>query len=88
LDTTSLPTGNAYGLSVEMEDYIFQSRYFDLAGINTAVDPYVITVEMVPVPKAESPDVVYDTPVVLNNIFFETGFLPMQKKTVGRQSTI
>lgn len=70
---TSLPTGNAYGLSVEMEDYIFQSRYFDLAGINTAVDPYVITVEMVPVPKAESPDVVYDTPVVLNNIFFETG---------------
>lgn len=70
---TSLPTGRSYGLSVEMDDYIFQSRYFDLAGINTAVDPYEITVEMVPVPKAESPDVVYDTPVVLNNIFFETG---------------
>ncbi|MDG1717186.1 MAG: OmpA family protein, partial [Saprospiraceae bacterium] len=70
---TSLPTGRSYGLSVEMEDYIFQSRYFDLAGINNALDPYVITVEMVPVPKAESPDIVYDTPVVLNNIFFETG---------------
>ena len=70
---TSLPTGKSYGLSVEMDDYIFQSRYFDLAGINTAVDPYVITVEMVPVPMAESPDVVYDTPVILNNIFFETG---------------
>lgn len=70
---TSLPTGKSYGLSVEMDDYIFQSRYFDLVGINTAVDPYEITIEMVPVPKAESPDVVYDTPVVLNNIFFETG---------------
>jgi len=56
-----------------MEDYIFQSRYFDLAGINNALDPYVITVEMVPVPKAESPDIVYDTPIVLNNIFFEIG---------------
>ncbi|MDC1308503.1 OmpA family protein [Saprospiraceae bacterium] len=70
---TSLPTGRSYGLSVEMEDYIFQSRYFDLAGINNALDPYVITVEMVPVPKAESPDIVYDTPIVLNNIFFEIG---------------
>ena len=70
---TSLPTGRSYGLSVEMEDYIFQSRYFDLAGINNALDPYVITVEMVPIPKAESPDIVYDTPVVLNNIFFEIG---------------
>lgn len=69
---TSLPTGKSYGLSVEMDDYIFQSRYFDLAGINTALDPYIITVEMVPVPKAESPDIVFDTPVVLNNIFFET----------------
>lgn len=70
---TSLPTGRSYGLSIEMDDYIFQSRFFDLVGINTAVDPYEITIEMVPVPKAESPDIVYDTPVILNNIFFETG---------------
>ncbi len=70
---TSLPTGNSYGLSVEMEGYIFQSRYFDLSGSNSAVDPFVITIKMVPIPKAESPDVIYDTPVVLNNIFFETG---------------
>lgn len=70
---TSLPTGKSYGLSVEMEGYIFQSRYFDLIGNNTAVDPFVISVEMMPIPKAESPDIVFDTPVVLNNIFFETG---------------
>ena len=70
---TSLPTGKSYGLSVEMEGYIFQSRYFDLRGNNTAVDPFVISVEMMPIPKAESPDIVFDTPVVLNNIFFETG---------------
>ncbi len=70
---TSLPTGKKYGLSVEMDGYIFQSRFFDLAGISTAVDPYQVTVEMVPIPKAESPNVIYDTPVILNNIFFETG---------------
>ena len=70
---TSLPTGKSYGLSVEMENYIFQSRFFDLAGINTVLDPFEIVVEMVPIPKAESSSVIYDTPVVLNNIFFETG---------------
>lgn len=70
---TSLPAGKKYGLSVEMENYIFQSRYFDLEGNSTAVDPFQITVEMVPIPKEESPNIVYDTPVVLNNIFFETG---------------
>lgn len=70
---TSLPTGRKYGLSVEMDDYIFQSRFFDLAGINNALDPYIITIDMVPIPQEESPDIIYDTPVVLNNIFFETG---------------
>ena len=70
---TSLPKGKSYGLSIEMEDYIFQSRYFDLTGFNSALDPFIITIEMVPIPKAESPDIVYDTPVILNNIFFETG---------------
>lgn len=80
---TSLPTGKSYSLSVEMEGYIFQSRFFDLAGIHTAVDPYVITVEMMPIPKAESPDLVYDTPVVLNNIFFETGSAKLKEVSMN-----
>lgn len=71
--TTSLPVGKSYALAVEHEGYVFQSRYFDLIEVKDKLTPYELVVEMVPVPKKETPAKVYDKPVVLNNIFFETG---------------
>lgn len=70
---TSLPAGQSYGLAVEREAYVFQSRYFDLVDPSDKLTPYDLKIEMIPLPKTDTPEVVFDKPVVLNNIFFETG---------------
>lgn len=71
--TTTLPVGDSYALSIENDGYLFQSRFFDLDTVASAIAPYILTIEMVPVPAAVTSDIVYNIPVVLNNIFFETG---------------
>lgn len=70
---TSLPTGHSYSLSIEADGYLFQSRHFNLSEAKDKLDPFILKVEMIPVPVADTPDLVYDTPVALNNIFFKVG---------------
>ena len=71
---TSLPTNYSYAFFVEKEGYVLHSGKFSLEGIQNVTDPFILEIQMQPIPKTDdksSPET-YD-PMVLSNIFFETG---------------
>jgi len=72
--TTSLPTNTDYAFFVEKEGYILYSGNFSLEGIQDVTDPFVLEIQLskVPVVEEETPKVELK-PIVLNNIFFESG---------------
>ncbi|NNF34863.1 MAG: OmpA family protein [Saprospiraceae bacterium] len=71
----ALVTGNNYGLTIEKDGYLFYSRNFRLDTIATAIDPILIKASLLPLEKEE---VEIEKPIVLNNIFFESGSAILQ----------
>lgn len=71
---TSLPTNLDYAFFVEKEGYLLYSGNFSLEGIQDVTDPFVLEIQLTPVPKIEEKDLgIRIEPIVLNNIFFESG---------------
>ncbi|MEE9439541.1 MAG: OmpA family protein [Saprospiraceae bacterium] len=72
---TSLPTDADYAFFVEKEGYFLYSENFKLTGITNAVNPYILKIEMTKIPSKESTNtpITKTEPIVLNNIFFESG---------------
>jgi outer membrane protein OmpA-like peptidoglycan-associated protein len=71
---TSLPTNMDYAFFVEKEGYILYSGNFSLEGIQDVSDPFVLQIRLTPIPVIEDSitKVEYE-PIILNNIFFESG---------------
>ena len=72
----TLPLGTSYAWAVDHPGYIFYSNHFDLDSVYGQMDPFVfdIGLTMVPdAPSASDPDISEPKPIVLQNIFFETG---------------
>jgi outer membrane protein OmpA-like peptidoglycan-associated protein len=69
----SLPTNQSYALFIKMSGYIHHSENFNLQGIQDAVNPYIIDIQLTKANKAESNNQAKAEPIVLNNIFFESG---------------
>lgn len=71
---TSLPTNFDYAFFVEMKGYALYSGNFSLEGIQNVTEPYVLEILMQPIPNITNENnTVEIEPIVLNNIFFETG---------------
>lgn len=71
---TSLPTNKDYAFFVEKEGYILYSGNFSLEGIQDVADPFILEIKLTPVPKIEETITkVESKPIILNNIFFESG---------------
>jgi outer membrane protein OmpA-like peptidoglycan-associated protein len=69
----SLPTNQSYALFIKMSGYIHHSENFNLQGIQDALNPYIIDIQLTKANKAESNNQAKAEPIVLNNIFFESG---------------
>ncbi len=71
---TSLPTNMDYAFFVEKEGYLLYSGNFSLKGIQDVTDPFVLEIKLTAIPKVEEQitKVEYE-PIILNNIFFESG---------------
>ncbi|MDF1697076.1 MAG: OmpA family protein [Saprospiraceae bacterium] len=78
---SSLPTNFNYAFFVEKEGYLLYSESFRLEGIQYATDPYILKIELFPVPKATSSNLNIAKPIVLNNIFFESGLAELKKES-------
>lgn len=69
-----LPLGSDYALNVNKEKYLFHSENFALAEQSSREEPYLLDIGLVPIPEATASEIpVKNQPVVLRNVFFETG---------------
>ena len=77
----SLPTNQSYALFIHKEGYVHHSENFNLEGIQDALDPYIINIELTKAEKIESSVQVKSKPIVLNNIFFESGKAELKQES-------
>jgi outer membrane protein OmpA-like peptidoglycan-associated protein len=73
-----LPAGKSYGLNVSKEKYLFYSENFDLKGTATADKPFLFKAELQPL----GAEAVAGKPIVLRNVFFETGSAALKPESV------
>lgn len=75
---TGLPVGKDYGLFIGKEGYVFYSDHFALKDTFSAIDPFLLKVEL---KKASETSVAGNEPVVLKNIFFESNSAVLLKQS-------
>ncbi len=68
-----LPLGSDYALEITQSGYLFYSDHFALAEIHRAEEPFLLSVGLIPVPKDESLAQAMQEPVILRNVFFDSG---------------
>lgn len=78
-----LPVGVDYRLSVEKEGFLFHSENFALKADNSIEEPYLLDIYLQPIPPKPTaanptPTTTNTKPVVLKNVFFETGSATLQ----------
>ncbi len=62
-----LPTGEKYAFHVKVDDYQLYSEHFDLSIAKDKYEPYLLSIGLQKITTSAA------KPIVLNNIFFETG---------------
>lgn len=84
-----LPMGKNYGLNVSKEGYLFHSENFALEGENTLDKPYILDIKLQKIPEnivedkpSTSPAPSSSKPIILRNIFFETGSAELRPESV------
>ena len=75
----TLPVGKHYGISVEKAGYLFYAENIQLDSVRTISDPFIWNIYLAPL-ETPSEDPV-TAPVVLNNIFFDTGSATLLSKS-------
>jgi len=78
---TVLPMGENYALNVSHAEYLFHSENFELTEVRSLEKPFELTVFLNPIPKTEE-TLVENRPIVLKNIFFETGQATLLKTSL------
>lgn len=68
----AIAAGKNYNLTIDKEAYVFHSENFKLEEVLSLSDPYLIEVALQKIPK-KTATTIEEKPIVLNNIFFETG---------------
>ncbi len=81
-----LPIGKEYALTVEKKGYVFYSDYFSAADATRQNEPFLLEIPLLPL-EAPGRKPTEPRPIVLNNIFFETGsssLLPTSQNELNR----
>lgn len=83
--------GKNYGLSVDKEGYIFHSENFALEDNSDAYSPVLLEIALTPIQSADVTKPEMSKPVILKNIFFETGsaeLLPISLSELDRLKSL
>ena len=83
-----LLTNQSYALFIKMDGYIHHSENFDLIGIQDALNPYIIDIQLTKAQKSESETPAKAEPIVLNNIFFESGMADLKSESDYELNTL
>ncbi len=75
-----LPAGRDYALNVSKDKYLFYSENFNLTTTATFEQPFSLSIELQPIGD-EATATSTSKPVVLNNVFFETGSAELRSES-------
>lgn len=81
-----LPVGDNYSLYLSKPGYFFHSEFFELKELSSVKEPFLLEIEMYPI-VSEKTDGDKVKPIVLKNVFFETGsavLLPESKTELDK----
>jgi outer membrane protein OmpA-like peptidoglycan-associated protein len=73
-----LPQGRNYALNISKDKYFFYSENFNLSDTQAPGQPFLLEAALEPLPDSLAPGTAEKKPVVLKNIFFETGSSALQ----------
>ena len=76
-----LPKDTDFGLNVSCKGYVFYSEYFALSESYLSQRPYNLEIFLQAIPKATTSTPVTSKPIVLKNLFFETGSSAILEKS-------
>jgi len=85
-----LPAGKDYALNVSKDKYLFYSENFNLVETATFDKPFLLNIELQPIGD-EAAAVASSKPIVLRNVFFETGsaaLLPSSSAELDRLAAL
>lgn len=77
-----LPAGKEYGLNVGKDKYLFFSENFNLEGSASLEKPFLLNIELQPI-SADAATAMAGKPVVLRNVFFETGSAALRPESLN-----
>ncbi len=77
-----LPAGKSYSLYVNKEKYLFHSENFNLTETATIEKPFLLDIDLEPIPLDSSGHVT-GKPVILRNVFFETGSAALRPESTA-----
>lgn len=80
----TLPVGRDYALNVSKEKFLFYSENFALTNAGTLDEPFLLEIPLTPIPEglAGTGDLPKSKPIVLKNVFFETGSAALKKESL------
>lgn len=76
---SALPSERSYACFVEAVGYAFYSENFDLSELTHPDEPRIINIHLQPIIEKDS--LIETAPIVLNNIFFESGSADLKKES-------
>lgn len=77
-----LPAGKSYSLYVNRDKYLFHSENFDLKETATVDKPFLLDIDLQPIPS-DSTVLAEGKPVILRNVFFETGSAALRSESTA-----
>lgn len=86
-----LTAGKDYSFNVNKKSYLFYSEHFALRESNNINDAYILDIPLIPIPTKEALAEVDLQPVILKNVFFETGsaeLLPQSRTELNKLKTL
>ena len=75
-----LPAGKNYALNVSKPRYLFFSDHFELRGQGSADKPFLLEIELQPIPENGAP--AEEKAIILKNVFFESGSAQLQPESI------
>ncbi len=78
-----LPVGKDYALNVSKEKFLFFSDNFNLVETASLDKPFLLNIELQPIASAAAPQATAGKPIVLRNVFFETGSASLRLESLA-----
>ncbi len=76
-----LPLGSDYSLEIYQSGYLFYSDHFALSEVHSLAEPFYLSVGLIPLPKEEDLAKAVEEPVVLRNVFFDSGSAELREES-------